>query len=413
MSRPLTLLAAALWGALVFLAVFWVAFPSQVVADRLAYEVDSATRGNLELSLDRARPWWVGLAADNVIVSQRGDDGGSVPFFFSREAGIRTGLLGLIRRTPTLYADVALESGHLLVTADTTLAQGRVSLQALELEGDALGLDDLLALALRGGDPALSTTGSLDVEASLTLPDGFGSASGSLDVLGDKLSLDLGSDYQLPSVGPLGAELSVPVDELDIRLRGDDGAFEVTRAALVTSLIEVEATGTVTLDDVLGRSTIDLDLVVTLGDWEGTPVSAMRRIIEGQMAAAQWSDGTYHYEVAGVLGRLNGRDVRPVRDSSRTITRPTTTPTPSPRPDFPVPTSPREIPDRAIPSLDDRTVDPRTSGPTPLPRREALPVDEEEFLDDEEEFVAEEEAFFGEEEDLREELEDAGYLDGE
>ena len=76
MKRVLMVVGGVIWFALVFFITWRVTFPGQAIEDRLRVEVANATNGTYELSLSDLRPWWTGVAADNVVlieVKGRGD----------------------------------------------------------------------------------------------------------------------------------------------------------------------------------------------------------------------------------------------------------------------------------------------------------------------------------------------------
>src|SRR5690606_30754281 len=120
-------------------------------------------------------------------------------------------------------------------------------------------------------------------------------------------------------------------ETLDFRLDFDEGRGEISEGILATSLADLELQGDLELADDIGRSRLDLELTLELGDWTGSPLESMRGIVEAQLASATHGDGKAHFEIDSTFGRLDAGDLRPVRDRSARPSRSAagaTTPTP-------------------------------------------------------------------------------------
>ncbi len=111
MKRGLMILGGAFWFALVFFITWRVTFPSQAAADRVSVEVDRASGGDFQLALSNVRPWWTGIAADNVILYEvsrgRGDAESEKSALFAFEsAKVKAGIFSLLRNAPRVVGAV-------------------------------------------------------------------------------------------------------------------------------------------------------------------------------------------------------------------------------------------------------------------------------------------------------------------
>jgi type II secretion system protein N len=387
MMRALRWLGYLALGAATFVLVFWLTFPSGAIVNRIRHEVRGASDGDHDLRLASVAPRWLGLAAADIVAYRRAGDAVE-PFLGMDALSLTVAPFSLIR-APRVAASAVLESGRLDVEA--TLGGLRTPRpQSVFAHAEALPVEDLLAIVRGGGtDVPVQLTGALNADVDLTLGEGASKATGRVALTGDDLVL---ASFASPQFGELS--LDAAISTLDLALRLADGVARIDRGVLRTSLMDVDIDGEIALDDRLSRSTLDLRLVVTLKDWEGTPLGTFRSLIEGQMAPAKGSDDRYHYTAKGALGRFGLNDLRPDRSRARaSAPRPTTNAAPQGTPAEAPPRSAEA--DRAAREL--RVPPPRPPRSEPkdlkrpkrsLPEREAL--DELGYDDDDDEILDEE-----------------------
>lgn len=383
----------AIWAFLVFIVTFYLAFPSDVMANRLAHEISERTRGEYQFSADGVSPWWVGVSASNVMLSSRapapgfGQEAGPshLPFFLADEVSVRVGLFSLFSDTRQIVGQVLMGDALVDVNAALGLEEGKANLRKLEATADDVDVAEILALA--GAGDSVDLSGAVDLDVDLDMRQGMDKAGGDISLTGSGVRI-LSVSYP---AGTAPMEIDAPVDELDVRLRGDEGLFEVSRGSLASSLADLELEGEIRLGDRVSRSRIELTAEMELHDWTDTPLDAMRGLAEAGLARAKWSDDKYHYTVNTTVDRLDIGDFRPASESSSRRSSSSYTP-----------------PKRTVPSP---VATPDPTRPT-TPARPAVrppePMDEPEMLDDEE---FEDEEFEDEEEELDEEedIEMEGY----
>jgi type II secretion system protein N len=389
MNRVGLIVGGAIWSAFVFVSVFYLAFPSEAVGNRISYEVRERTGGEYELELGSVYPWWVGVSASKVVASKVEPSGELMPFFLADAVGVRVGLFSLLSSTRNFTAYIGMGDANVDVQAGVAIEEGKASLRNLKADAAELEIGELLALAGAGGGAAdVELGGTLDIEIDLDMRNGMEKADGDVSLSG--------SGLQLVSVAyPAGSDammLDAPVDEFDLRLRGDEGVFEITRGILDSTIAVIELEGEARLGDRLDRSRIEMKAELELGDWSGTEIESLRGIAESALGRAKWSDDKYHYTANTTLGRFDFGDFR--ADREPTSRRSTYTP---PTERAPTPTRTPTATTTARPPIPLR--------PTPTPREPEL---DDEMLDDEfddEEFEDEEfedEEGEGDEEDVPE-----------
>jgi type II secretion system protein N len=322
MNRQATYAAGSAWFSFVFSVVFYYTFPSEAVAQRLAYEVDQATAGTTKIELSEVGPWWFGLSGRNLVVSRvdplrPGDP--PVPSYFAEGISVRVGVFSLLRRAPFVTTLLELEDATVEVQATTIVDEGRFKVRRVQGTLDDFTLQQLAQLVV--GDASVSFEGSGTVDATFDLrmkePNDLTQAGGEVAITSTDLSID---KVIAPSLGLTEQVVDFNVQEMDFRLRGEDGTLQVVRAALRSNMIDVDAEGDVTLGDIPGRSRLRLDVEVGLSEWSDPNLAMLRQGLEMSMRDAKWEDETYHYKVSAQLNRMSLSDLRPDRERT---TRPT------------------------------------------------------------------------------------------
>ncbi|MCB9680368.1 MAG: type II secretion system protein GspN [Alphaproteobacteria bacterium] len=342
MNRILWWIGGAVWFALVFAAVFLLTFPSGKAARRVAYEVNQRTNGAYHFQAAAVTPWWIGLRATNVIVSEvdrfAGADALPKPVFFGEDVGVHVGALSILRRAYAFTGYLVLGGSPLDFVVRTVPKDDRMAVRALEIEGRSVPITDLLGLIPSAGGVA-DLTGTVDIDVDLSMGQGLDKADGDVSIQGRGLVLQT---MTVPAMGWEDHEVDASIDELDLRLRVDEGKGDVVRALLATNLAELDMDGTISFADQLDRSRIELDVKGELRDWTDTPLASFRTLVDQLLVSAHWSDNSYHWKVDTSLGRFSIADFRPSYEASRGSTR---TPTSTPyRPTTPAPSVPPMAP---------------------------------------------------------------------
>ncbi|MCB9665921.1 MAG: type II secretion system protein GspN [Alphaproteobacteria bacterium] len=392
MNRWTWIAVGGAWSLFVFLLTGWLTFPSSAAAARLSYELEEITDGALAVDIDAVGPWWFGVAAQGVRLATVQDDGEVLPVFFGDRVALRAGPVGALRRQPTVVGRVVVGEGTLDVEADLDAREPRTATRRLELTGDELPVEDLLLAAFRGSG-GVGVRGAVDVDLDVTTPEGLPSADGDLSIQGRGVVLET---LTVDALGWTDKQLDAQVDELDVRIRIEKGTAKIVRGLLRTSLASLELDGSLELAERFDRSKLELEVVLRLADWAGTPLETFRSLVEGFLRTAQWADGSYHYKVSTMLGRFGMSDLRPDRERTRpSIANPTPTPREATRvqaatPDAGETPAPTARPERRRPAALDRAAraglrrPSRPASGDPAEPDDVDELDELDELDDEE-----------------------------
>jgi type II secretion system protein N len=310
MNRALLILAGTAWFATVFSTTLYFTFPSEPVANFVAHSVDTWSGGQYKVEMSSTRPWWVGLAADNVIVSSVAG-GADTPFLFADALGVRIHPWALLRRGRQFSGYAQLEDGSIDAQIAAVDEDGEIKLRRVAVVADDISFETLAGFS--SSATPIEGAGSIDLEVDLNMKEGLEKAQGEVNITGEGLRIN---KVAAPSMGLQPQDIDVAVTELDIRLSGEEGILAVTRGIIRSQLANIDIGGEVTLGDRADRSRVRLDIEVELGDWGGTPLEAFRTMVDGFTASAKCDDGRLHYSVNTTLGRFGFNDLRPERCKS-------------------------------------------------------------------------------------------------
>lgn len=289
MRRVLMGVAGVLWFALVFFVTWRLTFPSEAAGERLRVEVARATGGQYQLSLSDVKPWWTGIQANNVMLSEVNRGEATLVAAFE-SARVRAGLFSLLRNQPRISGAVAVGSSEL--DYDVTVGMNKRGTQLaprlVNITADAFPLRDLAGLV----GVTVDATGGLDIEIELEAGDGMRDAIGDIRIGG--------RDVLISSVDPevtFGMDLGmeIPIDEIDIHFEVDQGKATVRTGKIRSSKLDTEIEGDITLREDVSRSSMDLTFILDLGD--------DLEIFKGFLKRAEWGDGTFHYKCSGSFSR--------------------------------------------------------------------------------------------------------------
>jgi type II secretion system protein N len=345
MRRALTVLAFAVWTVVVGYGTFRLTFPSDVIAERIRYEVPLRLGRAWSAEVGSVSPWWLGVSLADVKLFQgaapalryvppaiAGDDEeGDLtaeppqnPVTPGAEEGpqlaaalsnlsLRLSPMSLLYRAPYVIGSASFGDHELYGEFGTTIgARGEVHVEDLILDGE-VPLAELLAAMV----PGASGEGVLDLDVDIAGGErGMNDGSGQAGVRGTRLVL---SDLEFPGIGPLGMDITIS----DLVLVTDvvNGRATVSDGKLVSDLATVSISGEFNLRDPLDRSAYDLQFVIS-------DLSPQVSTFQGLMSGAKQSDGTFLYSCRGVLSRptMSGCSSRPRSATARppSATRPTT-----------------------------------------------------------------------------------------
>ena len=222
MSRFTMALGGMVWFGLVFSVTFWWTFPSQEIGDRVRVEVFTATDGELDLMMQNLRPYWTGVAADDVILMQNveargGMEAESAPLFVFDRARIRVGLFSVLTSSPRVMGDVTIGGSDVEydVTAGMNKRGTNLVPRSVELSAPAMPVADLAGLA--GLD--IRASGTLEIDVDLQSEESMRDSVGKVRLAGRNLTIHE-VDPSLTQGMDLGMEILL--DDLEIELDVED-----------------------------------------------------------------------------------------------------------------------------------------------------------------------------------------------
>ncbi|HHO50484.1 MAG TPA: type II secretion system protein GspN [Deltaproteobacteria bacterium] len=392
------IVGGVLWCAVVFLATFWLTFPSDALIERIRYEVPGRMPG-YSIDLASVSPWWIGGSAQDIKIykTPRADWRSEEPAEAALVAQIedfrvRASLGSLVSQMPSVSGSLSLVDGRIdYAVATGKDSRGKIGVSALELSSEGLPLVALVALVPEGVE--VSPEGTIDLELLLEAgEEGMNDADGHLELSGGGGAPIVLADLVTPSSGPLG--FPVPINELMLVVEIRDGEAEIEQGLVDSPLFKLQLKGSLTLRDPIERSNLDLDLVLS-------DLGPDLKAFEGFMSSAKQSDGSFQWNCRGIVSRISARSCTTARVSRRST--PSTVRPPSTRSTRTIPSAtPRSATERT--ELDEERERRRQEIRERLrQRREAFDLDGalEEFEDEE---PLEEE--FEDEEPLEEEFEE-------
>lgn len=298
MHRRIVLGVALLcvWLGFVFLVTLRLTFPSEAVADRLAYEVQKGSGGQYELQLRDLSPWRLGATADAIRLFRHAPGGGEPTLAFAADsARVKVGAWSLLRRQPRLTGTVRIGSGDVDFVVSTGAGGAGPVLHELLLEAPKLPLADVAMLA--GAD--LEGTGSVNLQVRLLAPEGFGKADGQVTITGRDLRI---TRLDLSSAGVPDLGMEIPIQDLELTLDVKAGKATITRGNVRTGLGSLRVEGEINLRDDLASSILNIGLLV--GDL-GEELKPFQGFL-----GTPWRDGKFHYRCTGSFERSNCREER-------------------------------------------------------------------------------------------------------
>ena len=318
--RKLLLFGVGLiWFVFVYSVTWWVTFPSDALAGRAAALVKENTGGTMALSVSSISPWWTGVKATDVALSQVDEDEGTSTTMFAADAvRVKVGLLGLLTDSLVFSGNTQVGDGRVDYAGDVSgVFAGESVWNSLTVEAEDFPVPSLMSVLGSTAQEAVRGVGNVDFEMKVKMPDGTGEADGKVVLSGKDLSLQLnipdpiaGGDERF-ELGP------VQISDLDLKLDIDEGIAKVSRGRLLSDYITVEMSGDAKLEDDFDRSRLRFKLALSELGTEIQPYA-------GFMSRAKWDDEKYHYALSCRVSRLNGRCFRPERQrKSRGIQRDT------------------------------------------------------------------------------------------
>ncbi|MFM2161312.1 MAG: hypothetical protein RLZZ383_824 [Pseudomonadota bacterium] len=323
MNRFLLWIAQSVWFSGVYSAVLWASFPAETVANEVEARL-SERFPQYRVDLGGVRPWWTGLAATDVTLSEV-EGGVETPRFYADALGVSVSLSHFLRSlgSTVLFDGFARVDGA-TIDAGIMAAIGEGQFRVRRTEGTIRELPIETAVAwMPTASAPLEGEGALDIDWAFKIHDGWDKLSGSFSLIGHRVRL---TKLSAPSIGFPDKEVDLPLDELELSLSGEEGKLEVQRGVLRSVLASVDVEGEVAVESKAERSRLKWDVSVELGDWSGTDLAAMRGVAELGLQSARCDDGRYHYKLNTPINRMSGSDLKPDpcnKPSARGTTRTT------------------------------------------------------------------------------------------
>lgn len=320
MNRALWIIGGVAWFALVFWVTLYLSFPSEGVGRFVASVVSQRTNGQYRIEMDGAKPWWVGLAGDNVIVYSTAG-GTDDPVFFADALGVRIHPLALLRKGRQFSGYATMEDSTIEAQVSATDDDGNLTLRRLQVVAQDLAIETLTGLLGKSEASPIDATGSLDVDIDLNMKEGIEKAEGKISILGDGVRL---AKVAAPAIGLKPMELDMPVTELDIEIAGDGGLLKIERGVVRSQAVNIDLHGEVTTGDRLDRSRVHVEAEVEIGDWAGLAIESFRAMVDTFTASKKCEDGRLHYVANTTVSRFSFNDFREEKCKG-SATRPTRT----------------------------------------------------------------------------------------
>jgi len=314
--RLLTTLLAGLVGfVVVFVLALHLHFPGEVARDRIAWELQEASKGGWMIDAADAHLYRLsGLALEDVTLLQAkrpvgrisGDaDPAAVPVLRAEEAAARVQLLPLLSGARAVSYHAALYGGAL--DGQVRLTEGS---QRLVIDGEDI---DLSRIPFEGEDWAVDAAGLARIDGDVTLAtDDVKNSTGHLE-------LEL-TDLVLQSATVMGMTLEpTPFSEAVLSFDIDGGKAEVDKGSFQSDPVQATVDGEIVLNKAIQKSRLKLTLEVHFGD----QFDKIAQMVPN-LKAARDDDGAYHFRVTGTLQRPRFREERQTKRSTRTPTRPPT-----------------------------------------------------------------------------------------
>jgi type II secretion system protein N len=308
MNRFVLWLAQSVWFSGVYSAVLWASFPAETVANEVEARL-SERFPQYRVDLGGVRPWWTGIAATDVTLSEI-EGGVETPRFYADAIGVSVSLAHFLRSlgSTVLFDGFARVDGA-SIDGGVMAAIGDGQFRVRRTEGAIRDLPIETAVAwMPTATTPLEGEGALDMDWAFKIHDGWDKVSGSFSLVGHGVRL---TKLSAPSIGFPDKEVDLPLDELVLSLDGEEGKLEVQRGVLRSTLASVDVEGEVAVESKVERSRLKWDVSVELGDWTGTDLAAMRGMAELGLQSARCDDGRYHYKLNTPLNRMSGSDLKP------------------------------------------------------------------------------------------------------
>jgi type II secretion system protein N len=293
MTRWLLMSAGSLlWGSLVYSVGVAVSFPGDMLAKRIAYEVQEKSKKEFLVNIaDASFAGIGGIGLEDVTLykSKRGRRSPgekttpgreNTELFSVSQIDIRPRLRSLL--TGTLMADYGLS----IPSGDIEGAFGFDS-SKLYIESDTEGID-LSKLPIDLEDGSLDLSGKLSLLADLALDQQeVKQSTGSLSLSVDGLTLNSGTIS--------GFTLSeTTFSEAVLEMQVADGKATVTKGNFIGDLLEMTVDGYIALNKSLGRSRLNLKIQIRFDD-------TLDKFAQIAFKRSRDEDGVYHFRGSGTV----------------------------------------------------------------------------------------------------------------
>ncbi len=291
MKTALQIAAVLGWGAVFFGLVFYIAFPSKSVSQRIAYE---AQERGWAVDVQRPRPKGLtGVRFKSLDLGTIGKDGSPKALLSMGKTWIKIKPLKAIRKNFDVKFDGVLYEGH---------ARGNVQYNEAAMVAD-VELDELevRAFPLKGDVYNIDGAGTFDSEIDLNLDqEDITKSEGEISFDFDGLAFREGSQIY-------GMDVETVFTEAAGLITVADGRATVDWARFRGDKIEGEISGYISLKEDLVKSRLALKIKFKLVD---ETLESLMAIKSGGNPSNKDSKGYYHYLISGPLERPKPREDR-------------------------------------------------------------------------------------------------------
>ncbi len=280
-------------GGVVFALAFYITFPSDTVAERIAWEAQE----RLELAVDVEKPKPKGIGGVRFKSLQVGKlpkgDEPVRPFLSLGKTWVKVGLIKALRGEVDARFDGVLFDGK---------AKGDVQYSETAIAADVT-LDDLQvsAFPLQGETWSIDGAGSLDGKVDLSIDqEDVTQSQGQVSFDFDGLTFLEGSQIY-------GLDFETVFTEAGGRITVENGRATIDKAKFKGDKLEGEATGYVSLKKDLVKSRMALKVKFKLLD---ESLDGLLAIKMGKNPSHKDDKGFYHYLISGPIDRPRPREDR-------------------------------------------------------------------------------------------------------
>lgn len=297
------------WLLVTFVAGLMFHFPEQSLIERLRWEVQNNTDGEMALQAEGARLWRLsGVSLNDVTLlkvptntRRRGndDDETASALFRADHVSARAELLSLLRGDVAAQFQTEVFNGNL----SGRVAQGA---EATTIQANAEDIN-LSLIPIAGEEWNVDASGRMNVDVDLQIAERVKDSEGTLNITMSNLNIEggqvMGFDFTEPT----------PFSKATLALEADNGKLQIQEGIFVSEPVEIELDGYLSLAKTLRRMRMNIDIKLKLSESLDNLVKALPTARN-----ARDEDGVYHFTLTGTPQAPRFREDRAVSRRNRT-----------------------------------------------------------------------------------------------